>query len=288
MNASCRHPSHRSVTHTATPHLSEPSNHTSRYTAPSSHRDRGHSHSLSSWCAHDSRSLHRGASSAEPWRLRLGSAFRATGAVAHQSERPLLVYLHDPYCPWSYGYLPSVRTLLGHIGHEVDLEVVNIGLFHGESVAAAATPMEAVRRSTGAKFGPGYELTLHDATLSLDSRLAAAAVIGLTSAAPRRELEVLEALQRAFFWDGRSLSDPSTVRDIADELGLDGPAVELFAGSSRAAELADEDIRLAHDLGARRGPMLLVSHGHQLDELEGPGTSGEQLLDEYQSVLASR
>lgn len=288
MNASCRHPSHRSATHTATPHLSEPSNHTSRYTAPSSHRDRGHSHSLSSWCAHDSRSLHRGASSAEPWRLRLGSAFRATGAVAHQSERPLLVYLHDPYCPWSYGYLPSVRTLLGHIGHEVDLEVVNIGLFHGESVAAAATPMEAVRRSTGAKFGPGYELTLHDATLSLDSRLAAAAVIGLTSAAPRRELEVLEALQRAFFWDGRSLSDPSTVRDIADDLGLDGPAVELFAGSSRAAELADEDIRLAHDLGARRGPMLLVSHGHQLDELEGPGTSGEQLLDEYQSVLASR
>lgn len=288
MNASCRHPSHRSATHTATPHLSEPSNHTSRYTAPSSHRDRGHSHSLSSWCAHDSRSLHRGASSAEPWRLRLGSAFRATGAVAHQSERPLLVYLHDPYCPWSYGYLPSVRTLLGHIGHEVDLEVVNIGLFHGESVAAAATPMEAVRRSTGAKFGPGYELTLHDATLSLDSRLAAAAVIGLTSAAPRRELEVLEALQRAFFWDGRSLSDPSTVRDIADELGLDGPAVELFAGSSRAAELADEDIRLAHDLGARRGPMLLVSHGNQLDELEGPGTSGEQLLDEYQSVLASR
>ncbi|WP_177180461.1 DsbA family protein [Pedococcus cremeus] len=276
------------MTHTATSHHSEPSNHTSGYTAPSSHRDRGQSPSLSSWCAHDSRSLHRGASSAEPWRLRLGSAFRATGAVAHQSERPLLVYLHDPYCPWSYGYLPSVRTLLGHIGHEADLEVVNIGLFHGESVAAAATPMEAVRRSTGAKFGPGYELTLHDAALSLDSRLAAAAVIGLTSAAPRRELEVLEALQRAFFWDGRSLSDPSTVRDVADELGLDGPAVELFAGSSRAAELADEDIRLAHDLGARRGPMLLVSHGHQLDELEGPGTSGEQLLDEYQSVLASR
>lgn len=282
MHASCRHPSHRSPTHSA------PSDQTSGYTAPSSHREHGRSHRLSSWCAHDSRSLHRSAGSAEPWRLRLGSAFRAAGAVAHHSERPLLVYLHDPYCPWSYGYLPSVRTLLGHIGDEVDLEVVNIGLFHGESVAAAATPMEAVRRSTGVKFGPGYELTLHDATLSLDSRLAAAAVIGLASAAPRRELEVLEALQRAFFWDGRSLSDPATARDVADELGLDGPAVELFAGSSRAAELADEDIRLAHDLGARRGPMLLVSHGHQLDELEGPGTSGEQLLDEYQSVLASR
>lgn len=272
MNASCRNPSHRPPT---LPH-------------PASHRDRSGAHRLSSWCAHDSRSLHRSAGTGDPWRLRLGSAFRATGAVPHHAERPLLVYLHDPYCPWSYGYLPSVRALVDQIGQEVDLEVVNIGLFQGESVAAAATPMEAVRRSTGARFGPGYELTLHNATLSLDSRLAAAAVIGLSSAAPRRELEVLAALQQAFFWDGRSLSDPSTVRDVADELGLDGPAVELFAASDRAAQLADEDILLAHDLGARRGPMLLVSHGHQLDELEGPGTSGEQLIDEYQSVLARR
>lgn len=272
MNASCRNPSHRPSTPLH----------------PSNHRDRSQTRPLSSWCAHDSRSLHRSAGTAEPWRLRLGSAFRQTGVVPHHSERPLVVYLHDPYCPWSYGYLPSVRTLLDHIGDEVDLEVVSIGLFRGESVAAAATPMEAVRRSTGVRFGPGYELTLHDATLGLDSRLAAAAVIGLSSAAPRRELEVLAALQQAFFWDGRSLSDPSTVRDVADELGLDGPAVELFAGSNRAAELADEDILLAHDLGARRGPMLLVSHGHQLDELEGPGTSGQQLLEEYRSVLASR
>ena len=272
MNASCRNPSPR----TSTP------------LHPSSHRDRAQAHRLSSWCSHDNRSLHRSPGTVEPGRPRLGSAFRATGVVPHHPERPLLVYLHDPYCPWSYGYLPSVRSLLGHIGHEVDLEVVNIGLFHGESVAAAATPMEAVRRSTGARFGPGYELTLHNATMSLDSRLAAAAVIGLASAAPSRELEVLAALQEAFFWDGRSLSEPSTVRDVADRLGLDGPAVELFAGSSRAAELADEDILLANDLGARRGPMLLVSHGHQLDELEGPGTSGEQLIDEYQSVLARR
>jgi putative protein-disulfide isomerase len=180
-----------------------------------------------------------------------------------------------------------VRSLLDHVGHEVDLEVVSIGLFRGESVATAASPLQAVRRPTGARFGPGYELTLHGATLSLDSRGAAAAVIGLTSAAPTRELEVLAAAQRAFFWDGRSLSDPATVRDVADDLGLDGPAVELFARSSRAAELADEDISLAHDLGARRGPTLLVSHGHQLDELEGPGTSGEQLLDQYRSVLAT-
>lgn len=280
MSASCRHPSHR--------HL--PDRHPSVRRLSNPPHDRARSalgaHGLSSWCAHESRSLDHRTGTTEPWRARLGSAFRRTRQGARGPERPLLVYLHDPYCPWSYGYLPAVSELVDVLGHEVDLEVVSIGLFNGESVTAAASPMAAVRRATGATFGPGYELALADATLTLDSRAAAAAVIGLTSAAPSRELEVLAAAQRAFFWDGRSLSDPATARQVADDLGLDGPAVEVFAGSDRAAELADDDILLAHDLGARRGPMLLVSHGHHLAELEGPGTSGEQLVEQFRSVLA--
>lgn len=281
VNASCRHPSPR---HPSPRHPTERL--TERPTDRHLHGVRSAA-SVSSWCAHESRSLEHRTGATAAWQTRLGSAFRRSAQSTRTPQRPLLVYLHDPYCPWSYGYLPAVAELVGQVGSEVDLEVVNIGLFHGESVTAAATPMTAVRRATGATFGPGYELALVNATLTLDSRAAAAAVISLASAAPTRELEVLAATQRAFFWDGRSLSDPATVRAVADELGLDGPAVEVFAGSTRAAELADEDFTLARDLGARRGPMLLVSHGHHLSELEGPGTSGEQLVEQYQSALAT-
>jgi len=284
VSASCRHPSHRHPTVRLTDHhRSDRHPSVSRESLPHGARFAG---SLSSWCSHESRSLEHHTGATAPWQARLGSAFRRSAQATRTPQRPLLVYLHDPYCPWSYGYLPAVTELVGQVGHEVDLEVVNIGLFHGESVTAAASPMTAVRRATGATFGPGYELALVDATLTLDSRAAAATVIGLASAAPTRELEVLAATQRAFFWDGRSLADRVTVGAIADELGLDGPAVEVFAGSERAAELADEDFMLARDLGARRGPMLLVSHGHHLSELEGPGTSGEQLVEQYRSVLA--
>lgn len=229
------------------------------------------------YCAHEGHgSPHRAS----------GAALRAGASRAHGTDRPLLVYLHDPYCAWSYGYLPALRSLMDEVGGEADLETVNIGLFRGDSVTAAAPPMQAVRRATGATFGPGYELALADATMTLYSRAAAAAVIGLTTAAPTRELEVIEALQRAFFWDGRDLSDPETVRVVADHLGLDGPAIGLFSGSPRAAELADDDMLLARDLGARRGPTLLVSHRHHLSELEGPGTTGEQLVEQFRGVLA--
>jgi putative protein-disulfide isomerase len=222
----------------------------------------------------------------------LRSHSRPGGLRTHRGsgslERPLLVYLFDPYCPWSYGYLPALAHLVHELGDSVDLEVVSTGLFHGESIAAAAAPLQAVRRATGARFGPGYELALANGVMRLDSRTAAAALIGMTTAAPGRDLEVLAAVQRAFFHDGRSLSDPGTVREVAEELGLDGPAIALFAVSPRAGELADEDFRLAHDLGARRGPSLLVSHGSHLSELEGPGTSGDQLVDQYRGVLAGR
>jgi putative protein-disulfide isomerase len=281
VNASCRHPSH--------PHPSHPP--TSRHVSVRQHHGRA-ALGLSSWCAHASRSLDASPGATEPWRVRLGSAFRSTGSLSRLSgagrdlERPLLVYLHDTYCPWSYGYLPALGHLLHELGDSVDLEVVSIGLFHGEPISAAAAPLQAVRRATGVRFGPGYELALADGRMPLDSRTAAAALIGLTTAAPARELEVLGAVQRAFFCDGRSLSDPGTVREIAEELGLDGPAIALFATSPRAGELADEDFRLAHDLGARRGPSLLLSHGTHLSELEGPGTSGDQLVEQFRGVLA--
>lgn len=197
-----------------------------------------------------------------------------------------MVYLFDPYCPWSYGYLPALAQLLGRVGSEVDLEVVNVGLYSDTLIADAPPPMLAIQRCTGVGFGPRYRQALADGSMTLSSRDAAAAVVALLAAAPSRPIDVLWAVHRAFFWSGQSLSDPTTVARIALRLGLDAAAVELFAGSVKAAELADEDFSLARDLGARRGPTLLVSHGDQLSEFEGPGASGDHLLQQFRSVLA--
>ena len=51
-----------------------------------------------------------------------------------------MVYLFDPYCPWSYGYLPALAQLLGRVGSEVDLEVVNVGLYSDTPIADAPPP----------------------------------------------------------------------------------------------------------------------------------------------------
>lgn len=201
-------------------------------------------------------------------------------------DRPLLVYLFDPYCPWSYGYLPALTHLLDAVRDEADFEVVTIGLHDGTRIDQAPAPMRAVQRATGVGFGPGYRRALAQGEMQLRSRDAAAAVIGMTAADPGRVPDVLWAVHRAFFWAGRSLSDGPTVAQTAQRLGLDGAAIEVFASSPRAAQMAEEDFHLARDLGARRGPTLLVSHGDRLCELEGPGTSGQHLVEQFRGVLA--
>ena len=90
-------------------------------------------------------------------------------------DRPLLVYLFDPYCPWSYGYLPALTHLLDAVRDEADVEVVTIGLHDGTRIDQAPAPMRAVQRATGVGFGPGYRRALSEGEMQLRSRDAAAA-----------------------------------------------------------------------------------------------------------------
>ena len=68
-------------------------------------------------------------------------------------------------------------------------------------------------------------------------------------------------------------------------LGLDGPAIEIFARSPRARELATEDFELAHDMDLGGGPVLLASRGEQVFEFDGPGATSDRLVDQFRTVL---
>ncbi|MGQ4480088.1 hypothetical protein [Streptomyces sp. SAS_276] len=74
----------------------------------------------------------------------------------------------------------------------------------------------------------------------LDSAAAAAGLGALREQPGINELDAAEATQRAWFVDGRSLTDAEVCRDIADELGLDADAVtEAFSSpAGRATALA--------------------------------------------------
>ena len=68
--------------------------------------------------------------------------------------------------------------------------------------------------------------------LVLDTTAAAAGLIGLMAAGDVPVAQVLHEVQHEFFVHGRPLGSPGVLADVADRLGLDGAALEVFAASS--------------------------------------------------------
>ena len=169
------------------------------------------------------------------------------GPPSTADSSTLLVYVMDIYDPASWAYLPSVSAVLSAACSLVDVEVVQSGRF------AAGSP--------------------------------AACLIALLAAADLPVSTVLGAVQHQYFVGGLPLDAPGVLGSIANDLGLDGPAIEIFARSPRARQLASEDFELARDLSLGGGPLLLASRGEQVFEFDGPGATGDRLVDQFRTVL---
>lgn len=194
-----------------------------------------------------------------------------------------LTYVFDAYCGWCYGFGPAVRDFTAANAGRVEIDVVSGGLFTGARVAPIGTmPYVAdanarIAELTGVEFGPGYSDLVADGRFQMDSTAAAIGFAALRAAAPERALESAEAMQRAFYLDGLSLSETSTYQHIADQLGLG-----FTAPDSRAA--AVNDFTQAARLGVTSYPTLLLHTDTGVVRLGGPAATATQLtaaLDRY-------
>src|SRR5690242_10455066 len=159
-----------------------------------------------------------------------------------------LVYVFDAYCGWSHGFSGTItRIVADH--PDLPVEVVSGGLFTG----ARRVPIRdfgyidganaTISELTGAEFGDGYQRLIADGSFVMDSEAAARGLAALRQAAPDRAVELAVAMQRAFYVDGLSLSDPDTYRRVAEAAGLDAGAVVTAFGASWTRAAAEADFR---------------------------------------------
>ena len=245
-----------------------------------------HSTNLASWCSpHPPAALastHVGA----PRGRRPGRSPVRPSALAPSDASTLLLYVMDIYDPWSYAYLPSVSAVLRAACPLVGVEVVHSNRYAAQPTSVLAAAVTEARLCSDAEFGPAFLTSLESGALSLDVEGAAAAMIALLAGGVLPVSTVLGAVQHEFFVNGRPLEAPGVLGGVAGRLGLDAPAIEVFAASARARELAREDFAVARELDIDGGPLLLASRGDRLFEFDGLGATGERLVDQFRSVLA--
>jgi putative protein-disulfide isomerase len=202
-----------------------------------------------------------------------------------------LTYVFDAYCGWCHGFGPAIRDFTAANAGRVDLHVVSGGLFTGARVAPIGTmPYVAdanarIAKLTGAEFGPGYRELVADGRFLMDSTAAATGFAALRTAASERALESAEAMQRAFYLDGLSLSETSTYQHIAERLDLDADAVTSGFAAPDGRAAAVRDFTQAARLGATSYPTLLLHTDTGVVRLGGPTSTARQLTDAFDRYL---
>lgn len=208
--------------------------------------------------------------------------------------RVRLTYAFDAYCGWCYGFGPALHEFAEANAERIELRVLSGGLFTGSRalpVSAYPHVPEAnarITQLTDIVFGSAYTSLLAAGSTVMDSTDAATGLVALRRQVESGVLDAAAALQRVWYLDGRSLSDPQVYRDVAAQLGLspDSVAAAYANPATRAEALAD--FREVRRLGVQGYPTLLLHTEHGTRRLGGPTSSAGNLtraLDQHLTSL---
>lgn len=181
-------------------------------------------------------------------------------------------YLFDPLCGWCYGAAPVVSGLLEAPG--IKVELLPTGMFSGEGARPiddafagyAWSNDQRIERLTGQPFSEQYRhRVLGNRQQRFDSGPATLALtaVALTDAA--RELEALQAIQRARFVDGRDVTSAANLADLLRSLDLGEAAARVahpdtaLLGATRAR--MGRARALMREFGAGGVPTLIAETG---------------------------
>jgi putative protein-disulfide isomerase len=172
------------------------------------------------------------------------------------------IYFADPMCSWCYGFAPVMRQLRQRYGDVAYVRPVMGGLRPGTT-----DPMpEKARRGLvhhweeiGALTGQPFDLALAEREgFVYDTDPAARAVVLARRTSMDAGLDYLEAAHRAFYAEGRDVTDIETLAEIAAEQGFDRAAFLSALADEGLKQETWRDYAISQRAGATGFPTLVV------------------------------
>ena len=190
-----------------------------------------------------------------------------------------LIYVGDAMCSWCYGFARPLDDLLADPQDAAPLNMALVmgGLrpFTTEPIAPAradeiAGHWHRVADASGQPFATAPNTALHRPGFIYDTEPAARATVTVRSLWPKHVWQYFKTVQHAFYAEGRDVTDPGVLADIAEALGL--PRKE-FGRAYASTEMRDAtllDFKQSQSWGVRGFPTLVAEHGDHL-HLVGSG-----------------
>ncbi len=173
-----------------------------------------------------------------------------------------LHFVYDPLCGWCYCAEPLVSAAEKVAGLVVRLHGGGLWpeptILPMESRAYIRQMDERAARISGQPYGKAYlEGLLPDPTMTLESRPTTAAVLAAEEMAGKG-LAMLRGIQHAHYERGLKVVEPAVLRQIAEEIGLDGATFATRRNEVQVDQHITRTQRLMGQIGAGGFPAFVL------------------------------
>ena len=209
---------------------------------------------------------------------------------------PHLIYFSDPMCSWCWGFSPVIEAIGARHGEALPIRLIMGGLRPNTVTPMSPEARREVRghwaKVTEASGQPFGASVVDTEGFVYDTDPVARAVVVARRVGSATGLAYLRAAHRAFYVEGRDVTDPEALADLAGELGLDRDAFLADLNSEGAKQETWGDYNLSMNAGVAGFPTLIVGpkpDGQYAMITRGFKTSEEVLtaIDRWRSMRAA-
>lgn len=173
-----------------------------------------------------------------------------------------LIYFADPMCSWCWGFAPVIDAVRERWGPDLPVRLVLGGLRPGTTepmTEKAKTELAGhwvhVTEASGQPFADGG---MADPNFVYDTDPAARAVVVARRAGMDVALRFLHDAQRAFYAQGRDVTRPDTLAEIAAGVGLEPAAFLADLTGEEAKQETWRDYAISRGAGVTGFPTLIA------------------------------
>ena len=186
--------------------------------------------------------------------------------IKKRAMKSKLVYIIDPYCIWCYGNELIINHVYETYHHRLDFKILPVGMW-SENNRRNATPELArmlkyqarkVSDITEVVFGNNFFNLINDTSRIFDSEIPAMAITTIDKYWRHLSMAFCNLLLRAFYYEGKDLSDKSVYEQLARRLELSPEEFLYYQYSDEIKLLTKERFSEARSLTYEYPSLLLV------------------------------
>lgn len=173
-----------------------------------------------------------------------------------------MFYFTDPMCSWCYGFSPAVKQLKENYP-EIDLQIISGGfspysqqVVDQEYKDFLAFHWRNVNQRSGQFFD--HSMKFISDSFRYDTEPSSRALNVVQELLPKQDFNYLSLMQKAFYVDGKDITDDMVLAALAAELGIEKNSFLGRFHSEEMKQKTNQGFQFSRQLGVQGFPTLLT------------------------------